>query len=293
MIEKKTIFDFEALFQVSGPFDNWMKSREETIEIEREIAAQAALGASISDESPYQSGDIFVFNYDKLFLVRNYGENGQEILWSTPARSGNGKYLNNPKYADVKYDEEKHVGGPIPPGWYYLDLSNFTADRTSSDKKIKAGVTYKGYEPNRRAGAWGEWAKPLYPYGFWSWSWSSTQTFGRDGFFLHEDGNEKEGGNSVGSGGCIATTLDSKGILIVMRDAKQAYGLGDSYIDLLADEKFKPPVKIIYHLVVEGDTLFSLSKQYNVAIKAIQKENDLKGTTIIKGKVLRIPIQDY
>ena len=78
--------------------------------------------ASISDESPYQSGDIFVFNYDELFLVRNYGENGQEILWSTTARSGNGKYLNNPKYADVKYDEEKHVGDPIPPGWYYLCL---------------------------------------------------------------------------------------------------------------------------------------------------------------------------
>ena len=261
MDDKKTIFDLDARFQISSPFDNWMKPREETIQIEREIIAQAKL-QGFSDESPYESGDLFVFNYDELFLVRNYGETNQKVLWRTPARSGNGKYLNKPEFAHVKYDEETRIGGPIPPGWYYMELDDFTADKDSSDKKIKGGVGYKGYQPNRCGGAWGEWAKPLEPYnGIWTWSWTNTDTLGRSEFFLHEDGNERSGGTAVGSGGCIATTLSDKGILKVIRDTKKAYELNAGYIDLLADQSFKAPEPMyIFHEVSEGDTLYSLSK---------------------------------
>lgn len=294
MDEKNSIFDLEGKFQLTTPFDNWMKPREEALEIEKQIKLQGNPGAEKgSKESPYESGDIFIFNYDELFLVRNYGESNQKVLWRTKARSGNGKYLNNPEYSHVKYDEKKHLGGPIPPGWFYLDLSDFEADKDSSNGQIKDGTNYKGYQPNRCGGAWGEWAKNLWPYGFWSWSWSSTDTKGRDGFFLHEDGNERDGGPAVGSGGCIATTLDGKGITLVMRDVKKAYELGDTYIDLLADQAFKvedPEPPYFYHLVVENDTLYSLSRKYRVSIKEIQKANKMKNTVIKKGTRIKIPI---
>lgn len=287
MIEKKTIFDFEDKLQVSSPFDDWIKERLADNEITREKKRQASLIAdSIPKESPFQSGDIFIFNYEELFLVRDYGKKTQRVLWRTPASSGNGKYINNPKYSDVKYDDEKHVGGPIPKGWYYLSLDDFTANKTSSDGLIKDGTSYKGYEPDRRGGPWGEWAKQLHAY--YNFFGGSTDTKGRDGFFLHEDGNQRQGGNAVGSGGCVATNLDEKGIRLVIRDVKQAYELDNTYIYLLADQNFRLPDLVLFHKVVEGDTLYSLSVIYGVTISSIQKTNKLKGNTIVKGTLLMI-----
>lgn len=63
--------------------------------------------------------------------------------------------------------------GPIPPGTYSLD-----------PKQISEG----GFIRNL-LGDWGQYRAPLTPN-------SSTNTYGRDGFFLH-------GGNTPGSAGCI------------------------------------------------------------------------------------------
>ena len=63
--------------------------------------------------------------------------------------------------------------GPIPPGNYSLDPS-----------QISAGGFFRNL-----LGDWGKYRVPLTPD-------SSTNTYGRDGFFLH-------GGKKPGSAGCI------------------------------------------------------------------------------------------
>ena len=44
------------------------------------------------------------------------------------------------------------------------------------------------------------------------------------------------------------------------------------------------------HLITKGDTLYSISRLYNVSIKSIKKLNNLKNDLIIAGKKLKLPI---
>lgn len=45
----------------------------------------------------------------------------------------------------------------------------------------------------------------------------------------------------------------------------------------------------VFHTVVKGDTLYSISKKYNISIKEIIKKNNIKGTNISLGQILKIP----
>ena len=47
----------------------------------------------------------------------------------------------------------------------------------------------------------------------------------------------------------------------------------------------------IIHQVEKGDTLFSISKKYNVEIQTIIDENDIKNKTIYMGQKIRIPVK--
>ena len=47
--------------------------------------------------------------------------------------------------------------------------------------------------------------------------------------------------------------------------------------------------KTIYHSVQKGDTLYSVSKKYNVSLKQLIKHNDIKDKTIYLGQSLSIP----
>ena len=44
----------------------------------------------------------------------------------------------------------------------------------------------------------------------------------------------------------------------------------------------------IFHTVVKGDTLYSISKKYNISIEEIIKNNNIKGTNISLGQILKI-----
>lgn len=55
-------------------------------------------------------------------------------------------------------------------------------------------------------------------------------------------------------------------------------------------KKYKPAkIKNGTHKVVKGDTLYSISKKYNVSVSALQNINDLKGTALQIGQVLQLP----
>ena len=45
----------------------------------------------------------------------------------------------------------------------------------------------------------------------------------------------------------------------------------------------------VFHIVVKGDTLYSISKKYNISIREIIKNNNIKGTNISLGQILKIP----
>ena len=47
-----------------------------------------------------------------------------------------------------------------------------------------------------------------------------------------------------------------------------------------------------YHVVRRGDTLFSLSRQYGVALYGIRRENGLDNYNIRVGQVLRMPAEN-
>ena len=44
----------------------------------------------------------------------------------------------------------------------------------------------------------------------------------------------------------------------------------------------------VFHTVVKGDTLYSISKKYNISIREIIKNNNIKGTNISLGQILKI-----
>jgi LysM repeat protein len=284
MAAQNSIFDLSTKFKATGPFEDWMQPRNEDLEAKKSLAGLAQQEGNNPPE--YKYGDYLVFNANRLFLIRNYQKSNEKIIWSTPSRSGNGKYLNDPKHVDKKQDPKTHIGGPIPKGWYYVDLSDFTANKNSGDKKIKKGTTYKGYQPDRKGGGWGEWAKPLYPY-YWN---NEPGKYGRDGFFLHEDGNEHRGGVYVGSGGCIATVKKEHGIRFVMECMKKAYNNNEGHLWVHVNYEFKSPVKFIKHKVKKNQNLYRISMIYGVTIAAIKKANNLKSDTILTDQILLIPV---
>lgn len=53
-------------------------------------------------------------------------------------------------------------------------------------------------------------------------------------------------------------------------------------------EKSNTKSKTIKHTVIQGDTLYSLSKRYGVSVEAIQRLNNIKGNSISIGQVLQI-----
>lgn len=46
---------------------------------------------------------------------------------------------------------------------------------------------------------------------------------------------------------------------------------------------------ITTHKVIKGDTLYSISKRYNVTVAALQNINDLEGTALQIGQILQLP----
>ncbi|MEZ5569926.1 MAG: DUF2778 domain-containing protein, partial [Halioglobus sp.] len=92
-------------------------------------------------------------------------QNGQPT-YTLPASSGNGTT-----------DQTIKNAGPIPAGNYTGNSSNLT------------DPNFIGDLARNLRGDWGDWRMPLLPN-------DGTNTFGRDGFFLH-------GGSGDGSAGCI------------------------------------------------------------------------------------------
>lgn len=46
--------------------------------------------------------------------------------------------------------------------------------------------------------------------------------------------------------------------------------------------------EIVKHIVVKGDTLYSISKRYNLTVKELQRINNIKGTEISIGQILNL-----
>lgn len=57
-------------------------------------------------------------------------------------------------------------------------------------------------------------------------------------------------------------------------------------------EETPPTENYIDHLVVSGDTLWSLSRKYNTSVDAIRKVNNLSSDTLSIGQVLKIPTEE-
>ncbi len=51
------------------------------------------------------------------------------------------------------------------------------------------------------------------------------------------------------------------------------------------------PTRVLYHKIEKGDTLYGISRQYEVSIAALKKENGLDSDLIFIGQQLRIPPQ--
>ncbi|MBQ1783253.1 MAG: DUF2778 domain-containing protein [Gammaproteobacteria bacterium] len=92
---------------------------------------------------------------------------------SMRATSGRDGCMNNPSVSCMVTANQ----GPIPVGFYYIDPKELS-------DPILAGDVIR-----RAQGDWGDWRIRLHPA-------AGTNTFGRDGFFIH-------GGGMDGSAGCI------------------------------------------------------------------------------------------
>ena len=53
--------------------------------------------------------------------------------------------------------------------------------------------------------------------------------------------------------------------------------------------KKKNLINEVFHIVVKGDTLYSISRKYNISIEEIIENNNIKGNNISLGQILKIP----
>jgi hypothetical protein len=123
---------------------------------------------------------IMLFN-DLLYYngqtINHYSDNGK-LLGSYPATSG--------RPGTTIGDQTLSNTGPIPEGNYYLDKSEISEVSYLSYLKRMLSPIASG---KLALADWGHVRAPLHPF-------SSTNTYGRSGFFLH-------GGMFSGSAGCI------------------------------------------------------------------------------------------
>ena len=80
----------------------------------------------------------------------------------------------------------------------------------------------------------------------------------------------------VSDGSIVENSLDS------MLPKKKLLGLKDSL-------GFRPDV-IVKHVVLEGETLYSISKRYMIPLKELYNYNNIKRTGISKGDILQVPV---
>ena len=68
----------------------------------------------------------------------------------------------------------------------------------------------------------------------------------------------------------------------------------DKYDDKSRKRSVKSPQRttLITHTVVKGDTLYSISKKYNLTVKELQQLNGMSGTELSVGQVLNIQQKD-
>ena len=79
-----------------------------------------------------------------------------------------------------------------------------------------------------------------------------------------------------------------KGELIKLRGRKINKSKAPKWNFKLNPSAPKPPTKDKFHTVQQGETLYMLSKKYNIQVKKIIKYNKLDGNTIFAGQVLRV-----
>lgn len=114
---------------------------------------------------------------DGLTKIRfNRGAGELEV---DPEVAGRSPYTMPASSGDPECDCDETVEnkGPIPYGNYYLHVNDLTNPGFVGDVR------------RNTLGDWGDWRAPLVPT-------QGTNTYGRDGFFLH-------GGRKLGSAGCI------------------------------------------------------------------------------------------
>ncbi|MEK6750392.1 MAG: tlde1 domain-containing protein [Pseudomonadota bacterium] len=99
------------------------------------------------------------------------------LAFTIPATSGRGGCMNNASVACQRTMNE----GPIPVGDYYIDPAGLDDPNAIVDLA-------RNFNPKHIAD-WGDFRVKITSY-------PSTNTFARDGFFLH-------GGSILGSAGCI------------------------------------------------------------------------------------------
>lgn len=131
-----------------------------------------------------------------------FGNKGQLTYWlANPSKetnkiSSSGKAITIPITSGrIGITDQRLKGqGPIPRGNYWID-----------PKEISGGYI-KALKWNLMDGDWGLYRTPLHPE-------MGTQTYGRDGFFLH-------GGNLPGSAGCIDVGEFDETIFYILKEEK-------------------------------------------------------------------------
>ena len=84
---------------------------------------------------------------------------------------------------------------------------------------------------------------------------------------------------------------------LILNIQKKIINLIDGYqLDRFDNRRFKKNNKNIkkatYYKVKKGDTLFSISKKYNISIKDLVKNNYIKDNTIYLGQELKVNTQN-
>lgn len=64
--------------------------------------------------------------------------------------------------------------------------------------------------------------------------------------------------------------------------------LKDKYVPVVTQPQSKNSVNLKTHTVIEGDTLYSISRRYGLSVETIQSLNNLRDNTINVGQVLKL-----
>ncbi len=118
-----------------------------------------------------------------------------------------------------------------------------------------------------------------------------TQRSRYEGLFLYKKDDYKSWAKGLRKAG-YATDPKYPQKLINIVEKYKLYTYDEEVLGKKSKRKTKDGSKLIMYTVKKGDTLYSISRKFNISVESLKNNNGLNSNTISVGQELKVPNKD-